>query len=145
MTSNKVILRAVPVLMCVAWALLIIPHDPIHAANNCELCNDPWDCNSDCLCTNAEELVQQSPIVVYACVRKCTDGVMNVIKHTCNSTGNPNDNCKRPYQPAKCGYSRKVHKNNIVYGRKCTDDDWGNWVDCTNSSTTQVNASTCNY
>ena len=128
---SKWLARIIPAVLCAAWALILIPHGPVEAANNCKLCNDPWDCNtSNCQCSNDTMVVLGRNI----CVRSCQRQYQNDNKHHCKFTNNNNDNC--PNETSKnCGKKlANTNKKRVDYVA-CTAADWGTWVNCNNTNT----------
>jgi len=129
MFSGRILAKSIPVWICVLWAFLIVPHGPADAANNKKLCNQPWDCESDCSCSN----FQVNGTLGHACIRTCIESVQNVNKHKCKSTGSEDDNC--PSETMKnCGKTQSVsNQMNESFVTSCSSSDYGNWVNCNNT------------
>src|SRR6185295_10710950 len=80
-------------LLCLAWTYVLFPGDSVYAANNCKTCTKVWDCQTDCLCDNAQFNQSSGIGLVRVCMRICQQKIQNVEKHQCESTANPEDNC----------------------------------------------------
>ena len=131
--------KILPVLMCVVWAVLLMPHQPMEAKNNCKLCNQLWDCEFDCSCDNTEFNIPWT--VEKTCLRVCTQKVQKVNKHICKFTNNNNDNC--PDETSKnCGRQLASENHvNILRVQSCASR-YGTWVHC-NQTNTAVSSPAC--
>ena len=129
MVRNNMLVKAVPILLCASWGLLLIPLGPVGAENNQKACNQPWDCQQTCRCSNFQVNVGSQ---TRYCYRVCTEKIQNINKNQCQHTGSANDNCVDTMN--NCGQQRTNQiRVKISPPAVCTPNDYGNWTNCNNN------------
>ncbi|HUT29511.1 MAG TPA: hypothetical protein VMX13_06955 [Sedimentisphaerales bacterium] len=139
MKDKNTFKKATPVLLCLAWCLLIVPHEPVQAANNKKLCNQPWDCEVSCSCSNIQQVFSGKNY----CTRMCSESVQNVNKNKCKGTDDENDNC--PAETAhNCGKERHLSDSKNVGTAACNNSDYNTSITtCNNNTWNSIDSKAC--